>query len=97
MCESKSGYVCTLEVYTGANPADTNFNSSFNVVDRLCSLVKNRGQTIYMKRWFSSPKLFDNLWACGTKAVGTVMPNRKEMPKQAFSKKLKMGEKTCGS
>ena len=27
------------------------------------------------------------------KAVGTVMPNRKEMPKQAFSGKLKKGEK----
>jgi len=27
------------------------------------------------------------------KAVGTVMSNRKEMPKQAFSGKLKKGEK----
>jgi hypothetical protein len=44
--------------------------------------------------WFSSPKLFDNLCAWSTKAVGTVMPNRKEIPKQAFSKKLKRGEKS---
>ena len=30
---------------------------------------------------------------CKTKAVGTVMFNRKEMPKQAFSVKLKKGAK----
>jgi len=46
-----------------------------------------------MHRWFSSPKIFDHLWGCKTKAVGTMMSNRKEMPKQAFSGKLKIGEK----
>jgi hypothetical protein len=46
-----------------------------------------------MDRRFSSPKIFDHLWACKTKAVGTVMSNRKEMPKQAFSVQLKKGEK----
>jgi hypothetical protein len=44
-----------------------------------------------MDRWFSSSKIFDHLWGCKTKAVGT--SNRKEMPKQAFSEKLKKGEK----
>jgi hypothetical protein len=47
---------------------------------------------VYMDRWFSSPKIVDHLWACKTKAVGTVMSNRKEMPKQAFCVKLKKGE-----
>jgi hypothetical protein len=46
-----------------------------------------------MGRWFSSPKILDHLWSCKTKVVGTVMFNRKEMPKQAFSGKLKKGEK----
>jgi len=46
-----------------------------------------------MDRWFSSPKIFDHLWGCKTKAVGTVMFNRKEMPKQAFSVKLEKGKK----
>jgi hypothetical protein len=63
------------------NPADTDFNSSFIVTDRLCSLAKNMGHTIYMDRRFSIPKLFDHLLACSTKAAGTVMPNRKEMSK----------------
>jgi hypothetical protein len=36
MCKFKSEYVCTLEAYTSAVPAYTDFNSSFNVIDRLC-------------------------------------------------------------
>jgi hypothetical protein len=63
MCELNSRYVRTLEVDTGANPTNTDFNSPFSVIDRLCLLVKNGDHTIYMDRWFSSPKLFDYLWA----------------------------------
>jgi hypothetical protein len=37
-----------------------------------------------MDRWFSIPKIFDHLWGCKTKAVGTVMSNKKEVPKQTF-------------
>jgi hypothetical protein len=44
---------------------------------------------MYMDRWFYSPKIFDGFWGCKTKAVGTVMSNRKKMPKHAFTKKLK--------
>jgi hypothetical protein len=47
-----------------------------------------------MDRWFSSPKIFDHLWGCKTKAVGTVMSNRKEVPKQAFSGELKKKSET---
>src|SRR5215469_10351325 len=63
------------------------------VVGRLCDKIKGNGHCVYMDRWFSSPKIFDHLWGCKTKAVGTVMFNRKEMPKQAFSVKLKKCEK----
>jgi hypothetical protein len=61
MYELKSGYVCTFEVFTYANPADTDFSRSFNVINRLCSLVKNRSHTIYMDRWSSGQKLSDHL------------------------------------
>jgi hypothetical protein len=46
-----------------------------------------------MDRWFISPKILDHLWGCKTMGVGTVMSNRKEMPKQASSGKPKKGEK----
>ena len=87
LCEAKIGYVYNLEVYTAAHPTKSEHNMAFSVVDRLCDRIKEKD------RWFSSPKIFDHLWSCKTKAVGIVMFNRKEMPKQAFSTKLKKGEK----
>lgn len=92
LCEATSGYACMAEVYTGSTDKK-DYNSAFNVVDRLVTPYYNKGHTIYMDRWFTSPKLFDHLWQNGTKAVGTVMPNRREMPKQAFQQKLKKGER----
>jgi hypothetical protein len=56
-------------------------------------VIKWNGHCMYMDRGFSSPKIFDHLWGCKTKAIGTVMSNRKEMPKQAFSGKLKKVKK----
>jgi hypothetical protein len=49
-----------------------------------------------MDRWFSSPQIFNHLCGCKKKAVGTVTSNRKEMPKTAFSGKLKKGGKISG-
>jgi hypothetical protein len=45
-----------------------------------------------MDRWFSSGKIFDHLWGCKTKVAGTVMSNKKEVPKQTFSGELKKCE-----
>jgi hypothetical protein len=57
------------------------------VTDRLWEPIKSKGYTVYMDRWFSSHRLLDHLQASNTKAVGMIMPNRKEIPKH-FSKKL---------
>jgi hypothetical protein len=93
LCEAKSGYVYNLDVYTVAHPTNSEHNTAFSDVDRLCDKIKGKSHSVYMDRWFPSPKIFDHLWDCKTKAVGTVMSNRKEMPKQAFSEKLKKGKK----
>jgi len=96
LCEAKSGYVYNLDEYTGAHPTNSEHNMVFSVVDRLCDKIKGKGHCVYMGRRFSSPKIFDHLWGCKTtKAVGTVISNRK-MPKQAFSGKLKKGKKISG-
>ena len=89
LCEAQSGYVYNLDEYTGGHPTNSEHNTVFSVVERLCDKIKGKDHCVYMDRWFSSPKIFDHLWGCKTKAVGTVMSNRKEMPKQAFSEKLK--------
>jgi len=87
LCEAKSGYVYNLNVYTGAQPTNSAHNLAFSVVDRLYVTIKGKGHWVYLDRWFSSPQIFDHLWGCKMKAVGTVMSNRKEMPKEAFSGK----------
>jgi hypothetical protein len=91
MCKSKPGYVCTLTL-------PIRISIAFSIL--LTNSVhwqKNRGNTIYMARWFSSSKLYDHMLACGKKAVCTVMPNRKEMPKQTLSKKLEKEGENCGT
>jgi hypothetical protein len=84
LCEAKSSCVYNLEVYTGAHPTSSEHNTAFSVIDRLCDKIKGKGHSLYMDRWFSSPKIVDHLWACKTKAVGTVTSNRKEMPNRVF-------------
>ena len=65
-------------------PTNSEHNMAFSVGNRLCDKIKGKGHCVYLDRWFSSPQIFDHLWGCKTKAVGTVMSNRKEMPKQEF-------------
>jgi len=60
-CEAKSGYVYNLEVYNVAHPTNSENNTVFSVVDRLCDKIKGKGHCVYMDKWFSSPKIFDNL------------------------------------
>jgi hypothetical protein len=93
LCEAKSGYAYNLYVYTGAHPINSEHNTAFSVADRLCDKIKRKGHCVNMDRWFSSPKIFYLLLGCKTESVGTVMSNRKEMPKQAFSEKLKKKRK----
>jgi hypothetical protein len=58
---------------------------AFSVVDRLCD--KKEG-SLCVHGWMVLQSK-----CCKTKAVGTVMSNRKEVPKEAFSKELKKDEK----
>lgn len=49
-----------------------------------------KGHTLWIDNWYSSPKLYDHLHKNKTNVCGTVRKNRKGMPK--FSNKLKKGE-----
>ena len=43
LCEAKSGYVYNLDVHTGAHPTNSEHNTAFSVVDRLCDKIKGVG------------------------------------------------------
>jgi len=58
----------TCREFTGAHPTNLEHNMVFSVVDRLCDKIKGKGHSVYMDKWFSSPRIFDCLWACKTKA-----------------------------
>jgi len=93
VCEASSGYVVNWQVYTGKTDQNQEHGHSYRVVfDLLDSDVREKGYRVYMDRYYSSPKLFGDLHAQKIGATGTVMPNRKEMPKEAASLKLKRGE-----
>lgn len=92
VCEANSGYTCNLEVYSGVSREANPDGPVVGVVTRLLEPYLNQGYTVYLDRYFTSVKLFDNLWQQDTLAVGTIMSNRRDLPQQAFAKKLKKGE-----
>lgn len=98
LCEASSGYAWTFEVYTGKRDEQDGQDGQENVsptnalVNRLIDPYLNKGHTLFVDRFFSSPQLFDDLFNEGTKAVGTVNSNRKGLPKQAFSQSLCKGD-----
>lgn len=99
--ESVSGYISNFEIYTGKdfdpNPdgdeSEHDKGHSYNVVMGMLrgGDFLNKGYSIYTDNYYSSPTLFDELYAEDTLAVGTVRVNRKEMP-TVFKLKLKKGE-----
>lgn len=88
VCDSLTGYVLNMEIYTGKSD-DSSVTALYK---RLLDKYLNKGHTVYMDRFYSSPTVFDFLWSKNTKAVGTCMRNRKELPQQVVNKKLKKDE-----
>ena len=81
LCDAKSGYVHNQEVCTVAHPTNPE-HKAFSVFDRLCD-----------ERDSSAVQRSSTIYGVAKQAEGTVMSNRKEVPKQAFSGELKKGEK----
>ena len=51
-----------------------------------------KGHILYMDRYYSSPALYDDLALIYTGAVGTCMPNRRDLPKAYLGKTMKKGQ-----
>jgi hypothetical protein len=66
-----------MEMCAGTQPTEPDLSSSFSLVDNICEPVKIKCYTVHMDQWFTNSILFDHLRALSTKAVGTVMANRK--------------------
>jgi hypothetical protein len=99
LCESNSGYVWNIEIYTGKNDAQyiEELGATGSVVIRLVSPLQGQNYCIFMDRYYNSPRLCDYLLKLQFKTCGTVMTNRKEFPKNMIKskkdlKKMKKGD-----
>jgi hypothetical protein len=93
MADCKTGFVLDIIIYTGKQTEIQKKNYigiSGNVVVTLLEPYLERGHTLFIDNWYSSPTLFKYLYDHRTNACGTVRRNRIGMPK--FVKKLKRGE-----
>lgn len=89
VADSTNGIVCHFEAYTGA--AGGLSNAVDDLVLRLLAPFEGHNYRVFMDRRYSSPDLFTKLLEKKFYPVGTVMKNRRNLPK-AFEKKLKTGE-----
>ena len=93
ICETKSGYICVFDIYTGKD--QTRCALTAQVLDPSCTTTKklvvglmdsvhllDKGHCMYMDNFYTSTELYEELFFCSTCACGTVHPNRKACQKQ---------------
>lgn len=88
VCEAETGYVCHMELYSG-----TGDNTVIALVSRILEPFSHNNHRVFMDRRYSSPTLFKKLLEMGFYPVGTVMSNRKHLPAEFKTSKLKKGER----
>ena len=93
LCDAETAYTTNFEVYKGAHdPQDRGAEGvTYSLVMRLMndSNLLNCGHHLGLDNYFSSPKLFQDLFRENTTATGTVRTNRKFLPQQVVKAKLR--------
>lgn len=92
ICDGNTGYCHSFRIYTGDDMIDPSLPASTNVVMHMCKSLFHKGHSLYLDNWYMSPDLCKRVSENGTNIVGTVRPNRKNMPPDISSRKLKTGE-----
>jgi hypothetical protein len=88
--------VFDFSIYTGEKVGDQTLLSSEAIVHHLLTGYESDGHILYLDNWYSSPDLYFRLKNGKTNRVGTVRPNRKNMPVQMKGKKkVKRGSASC--
>lgn len=98
LCESKSGYVWNLIIYTGRGTTlATEYSHlplSSQVVINLAQPLFDKGYCLTMDNFYNSPQLADFLISKKTDVYGTLRLNRKGVPATLKTTKLRKGEIT---
>ncbi|XP_046406430.1 piggyBac transposable element-derived protein 4-like isoform X1 [Ischnura elegans] len=86
LSEADSGYVWNFSVFCGQS------NVVINIVTNLLGSLSGAGRTLYTDRFYTSPELARELEKIGTALVGTVMKNRRGLPREWKNLILQKGE-----
>ena len=78
--DSKNGYVCQMDFYTGKQGDRVEVGLGANIVRRLSESLVGQHYSLYMDNYFSSISLFKTLLELGIYATGTLRSNRKLFP-----------------
>lgn len=101
LCESKSGYVWDLSIYTGRSEGTENIGAdlgidnflslpkSSQIVLSLCKDLLGKGYCLTTDNFYSSPQLADILVSHKTDTYGTVKLCRKQIPKNMTKNEIK--------
>ena len=82
VCDSMTGYCCSFKISTGES------NTTYDIVFELMRDHLDKGHEVYMDRYYSSVKLYNDLYLRKTVAVGTCMVNRKGLPKEFLAQSI---------
>ncbi|XP_033731775.1 piggyBac transposable element-derived protein 4-like, partial [Pecten maximus] len=88
--DPNNGYVNEFQVYTGRQGPDPEHGLGERVVWDLTRHIARKNHHVFCDNYFTSVNLFERLLAENTYACGTVRVNRKGLPKEVTTAKLKI-------
>ena len=96
LADAANGYVWNWKLYTGKeeNIPTSDLGLAHRVVLDLLddARLKNKGYRVFVDNFYSSPALFQDLLEEGFEACGTLRSNRKGIPEDVKTAKLRKGE-----
>lgn len=94
VADCETGYILDFLIYTGApndmKVFDEDLKKGGNIVMTLLEPYFNKGHTLYIDNWYTSPILAYTLFDKKTNVCGTVKPTRLYMP--TFPKNIDVGD-----
>ena len=95
LCDSKTSYVCRLQVYTGKQSGqEREHNQGKRVVLQLTEGLQGSGRNVTADNFFCSLSLAQKLSERKLTLLGTIRKNRKELPPELVNTK---GREACSS
>ena len=93
LCDSKTAYVWNWRLYVGKDDeVSTSDGLGYGVVMSLVHKLANKGYHLYVDNFYSSPKLFHELYKMKIGACGTVRIDRRGIPPDFQKTKLHKGD-----